>query len=343
MIAVLAASLLFCGSGPSARIASGQFELRGQYSDIPLSHDFNFDTAKREDYAYLSNLDLFRGGLDGVRLSSRQLTAPGRIRISPGLTLVPDDIAYQRFAILYGYSFDSGCGDLGASEDEDVTPDLLASVEHGPFAQIRQAASQQRRPILRVVCLEMNKKMPENMRFKVQACPDPILAKLCAIDAHAIVRGLYDQPRIWIYTDNATMADCNAHLVRPVTPSIYLHALWDDSTVGAVDLSKPGFRKCVDPKLIEGINAPTAAKVWLVQALDQVDPQGLTSALETDGAAFQGMVPDDSRAANMAALLDALADSKTPSVVAALPKFIDAALPADRRAAVLSKCRHKLS
>ncbi|HLK17019.1 MAG TPA: hypothetical protein VKT78_19595 [Fimbriimonadaceae bacterium] len=308
MIALLAASLLFGGPqwGPN----------HGRFSDVPLSDYFHFDSAQKSDYGYLANLPLFRGGLAGVRFRERQLVAPGNVYLEPGLTLVPEDSAYQRLGVLWGY---------------DLPP-------CGPSPRAVRLA----RELVHVACFDMDKKMPDNMRFRIEACPDPILGKLCGLDKELPIRGLYEQPRIWIYTNNATRADCNAHLQREITPSIYLRSLWEDSTVsGALDLTKPGILKCIEPNLILGINAPQRAKQWLVGALDIVNPSGLVHELQTDGPSFQGLVPDNDRAKNMAGLLDALYDSKTPGVTLALPHFIDTALPPDRKRLVLSFCTHQ--
>lgn len=339
MVALLAASLLFCGTGPSPHGAQVDLDHK---VDQALSDYFSGAYLRPADSKYISGLDIGRGGFSGVRLSLRGLSYPGEIRVRAGLMFVNADDSFQRLMAREDMIYPDGCATDGASDEEGtLSPDLISSILHGPLVQASKAPQAERRPLIHVVCIDMNKKMPENMRFKLRPCPDPMLAKVCGFDKNAIVRGVYDQPRVWIYTDNATIEDCNAHLTRRITPSIYLRALWEDSTLGALDLSKPGIRKCIDPKLIEGTNAPATAKVWLIQTLDQINPDGLTHVLETDGSAFPENLAGDDKAANMAALLDALADSKTPSVVAALPKFIDAALPADRREAVLSKCKHK--
>lgn len=341
MVALLAVSLLAFSAGSSQGSGTSK-PVKGEYGDVPLSRYFNFDNAQKADYMYIAAKPLFRGGLEGVTLRRRLLIEPGIARVRPGLEFIPSDSRYQGLVALWGYTLPGGCGD--DDETDPPVPDLIASISHGPFVQAttqRPSNANSRRVTIHVACTQMNKMMPSNMEFTIAPCHDPILAKLCAIDSDMPIRGIYDQPRIWIYTDHATMADCNEHLTKPVTPSIYLRAIWEASTVGAVDLSNSAIQKCVEPSLIEGINAPMPAKVWLIAALDQVNPDGLLKQLQTKAEDFQGMVPDDGRAANMAGLLDALADSKTPAVVAALPKFIDAAIPPDRRDAVLSKCKHK--
>lgn len=332
MLALLVASLL---ASPVQQWSPGK-PIPGTYDQVPLSHYFTFDNARQTDFRYLEQQDVFRGGLTGVNLRGRLLINPGTVHVEPGLMLVPSDIAYQRLLILWGYDFPYGCGEPDAG---DVSPDLIASLAPGG----QTTTAPQRRPTLRVACMEMTKKMPDNMRFHIEPCPDPVLAKLCAIGKDAPIRGLYDQPRIWIYTDHATIADCNAHLLKPVTPAMYLRALWEDASAGAIDLGNAAFKPCIDPVLVRGLNAPAAAKLWLVSALDQINPEGLANEVQTDGASLQPQLSDGSRDQSMADLLDALAGSKTPAVVSGLPKFISDAIPADRKDAILAKCKHKFA
>lgn len=171
-------------------------------------------------------------------------------------------------------------------------------------------------------CTELHKRPPDGRRMKLGPVRDPLLQQIAMIGRNDVIRGLYDQVRIWIYTDRATKDEINKVLFPRTTSSGYVRALYDDYRVGALDLGKPEFKRLFGPSLLDCFTAPAAAQKWFVMRLSHLDRKGLVNALESAGAKIAGSIRSDIEVKGFGQIIDALACVPAADVRLGLKKFL---------------------
>jgi hypothetical protein len=190
----------------------------------------------------------------------------------------------------------------------------------------------------RVVCTEINKLPPdEKTTFKLATGKDDALASLCERTAASRLRGPWDQARVWIYMDGASIDEINEHLVPGVSPGRYVTVLHEVETLGGVDLSAAKFRKCFDPKLLAGDNASPEATAWYVQRLAEMNKKGLLDSVRNLTAEWKrvlGGTAEDVQVEHVAAVASGMLQSPAEEVRVAGLKLL-AELPAANRAALV--------
>jgi hypothetical protein len=246
-----------------------------------------------------------------------QLPESTQVYIPAGTILEPEDDANQLLAVLYGGTFDLDSRDAS-------------------IADFRSGA----KPIeVRTACMQLHKRQPNNAKYRVRGAPDQVLSRVAALGKNDMIRGLYDQPRVWIYTDNATLEEINKVLLPRLSPGQYLRALYDDWTVGAFNPRNAKQAKCLDPDLIQGTTASPAAKTWFVTMMSSVDPKALVAAMKSNATAMSKKLTSPAEMRGMAEMIDAVAGTFSPEVLAALPEFIDRAVPESARAEVAAQSK----
>lgn len=180
---------------------------------------------------------------------------------------------------------------------------------------------------LRVACTEIDKKPPsESTTFTFRQNQDDVVYRLGMKTNSSMIRGPWDQARLWIYTDAAPLDVINERLVPGISQGRYVDLLYDVEKTGKVDMSAARYRKCFDQGLLAAENASPEATAWLAQKLSEMDKRktleyirksgpewasGLSDATQTDrlrhyGAIAKGLIasPDEEiRAAGLGMLL----------------------------------------
>lgn len=175
---------------------------------------------------------------------------------------------------------------------------------------------------IQTACTELHKRPPDGRRMKFGPVTDPMLQQIALLSRNDVIRGLYDQVRVWIYTDHATKEEINRVLFPRTTSSGYVRALYDDFRVGALDLRKPEFKRLFEPSLLDCFTAPAAAQKWLVLRLAHLDRKGLVAALEGSGAKIAGAIRSDIEVRGFGQIIDALARVPAADVRLGLRKFV---------------------
>jgi hypothetical protein len=166
----------------------------------------------------------------------------------PGTVWLPSNKGYQ--AMMTGVRFDY------------MTPgfDLLASV----VGEGNQA------PSMRVLCMNMNKKEPAaGIKYFPYVPKDPVIPMLAKRMDESNFRGPWDQARLWIYTDKASLDDLNKRLIQQLPISSYVMALADVDWVGGLDEKMVKDAKIVRPEFLAGNAAPAYATSFLLEALNR--------------------------------------------------------------------------
>src|SRR5690606_7682672 len=103
----------------------------------------------------------------------------------------------------------------------------------------------------RTLCLNMEKKEPdESVSYWPAACEDLVIARL-ALDTNASRNtGAWDQARVWIYTDNASLSDINKRLQPPLIPGYYTRGLYDVDRFGGFTDKERKNAKLFSPELL---------------------------------------------------------------------------------------------
>jgi hypothetical protein len=187
-------------------------------------------------------------------------------------------------------------------------------------------------------CTQLKKHMPVGAKYRVRPIRDEKLMRLASIGSEAFIRGRTDQVRIWIYTDKSTIEEMNKVLFPKATRAVYLEALWQVDQARALNLEDPDMRKCVDPTLIDALNAPKKCKGWFVQTCELADPGALAEAMKKQAPAIREMIKTPAQEVGLAEWIEALAANGSGTVLEGLASFIENAVPPDHAEAILKQC-----
>jgi len=117
-------------------------------------------------------------------------------------------------------------------------------------------------------CLEIDKKEP-NKKLKYRLRPPSDLKRLLSarLAANASRRGLQDQVRTWIVTDNATIAQMEKVLVPAPSNAMYMRELRNARKIGAIDFGNKKAIAMYDSELLStpGVDEETLKDFWEVK------------------------------------------------------------------------------
>lgn len=122
---------------------------------------------------------------------------------------------------------------------------------------------------MRVLCLNMDKKEPAaGIKYLPIRTTDPIITQLANKMNNTNYRGPWDQARMWIYTDRATMDDINKRISPKLSPAAYMLGLADVGLAGGLDSKMLTDEKLIRPDLILGSGAPPYCIEFLLNNFD---------------------------------------------------------------------------
>lgn len=236
-----------------------------------------------------------------------------------GETFIPDDPDYQEVVTLYGglVNFDT-FRSIPAANGPAVLGPHKAEVP--------------------IACLQMNKKQPDShVHYTLAKQHDPVLRNLALVAEWENVHGPWDQARLWIYKDHATLEKVNNKLMLGVPPGRYMQALYEVMHDGGVDLTQPDYKGLLEPKLVWDAFGNRDSTIWFITTLALVDPDGLAKELTSGSAAWGAKLQDNDRDYPHAVnIIDAIGRCLAPQVRETLPLVI-AALPDSARTRILAK------
>lgn len=119
-----------------------------------------------------------------------------------------------------------------------------------------------------VHCLELEKKPPDSsVKFSLGRASDPVLRNLAMFTQRSAIRGPWDQARLWIYTDKASLDRVNKRLALGCPPGMYVRSLWEVNSVGGLrdqDLASTEFFR---PEYLGAVSNRKEAATWLTGIL----------------------------------------------------------------------------
>lgn len=187
-------------------------------------------------------------------------TMPISVLVTPGAVLKPHDPAFQ-----------------------DV---LLSSRVLAKFAPLQDQFAATRftyfaPPATGVAaCLNMNKQMPTRAtKFRAAMPADGRLAHLGRVGAEQVTFGPWDQARVWIYTEGASLEKVNEKMLLGVTTTQYVGELYNLEKKVGVDLRTPKFRSCFAPSHLLGKAGAAAPIEWYASKISELDAAGVADFL----------------------------------------------------------------
>jgi hypothetical protein len=188
---------------------------------------------------------------------------------------------------------------------------------------------------VRAVCLNMNKKEPDgSSKFKIGGPSSEPLRRLARFSEKERFKSVVEQMRVWIVTDQATLAEMQKHLMFPKpTPGQYLRALETVATVGLEDLTDSKYAKCLDPTLISGAPTTIEALNCFVGSMEKANAQGLSKAA-SNPKTFDALWTENATkfgAEHAAWVANALGNSSNLALQTASGNFLMNIVPVARR------------
>lgn len=178
-----------------------------------------------------------------------------------------------------------------------------------------------------VHCLEIDKDPPTpSTTFTLGRPNDPILRNLATMTAKSAIRGPWDQTRLWIYTDKASLERVNKRLAIGCPPGMYVRSLWEVHTMGGLkdaDLNNPALFK---PELLGGVSNRKEAANWFAGVLIGRHREVLLGYLSGGGKEFAELISSSNPLAadQFLRALRLLMRSEHEDVRLATLKFLDA-------------------
>lgn len=194
---------------------------------------------------------------------------------------------------------------------------------------------------VRVLCTEMGKRAPTKAtKFRVAQAKDMVVSRLANIAGTSNIKGPWDQARLWIYTDKASMADINKRLTPGVNAGFYLNGLWDVAQRGGVDVSDKAYKGCTDPQLLLNTTSRPQAAEWFVSFLAQTDPKGLATFINKNLGTFSANLAgshDNIDLRHYSGLASSLLGNSDKGVRMSGLAFLLKGIPADQRAEMIRR------
>lgn len=149
---------------------------------------------------------------------------------------------------------------------------------------------------VRWACLQMSKKEPgPNSKFKLKRNRDSGVARLSRLSEKARIRGPWDQARVWIYTDHATLDEVNKRLIPGISATRYIGLLYDVARACGVDFGTNQYNRCLDPSLLGSVAIQADALTWVVNAIADIKPRDLSSWLSANAAKVAMLATSDTQ------------------------------------------------
>lgn len=267
--------------------------------------------------------------LDGQQLASMGLAFQGEDMNTFTVTVANKPPDCERLIIPAGFEF--VCSD-GSAQDTLLAKDFEfvfvagssvgVQAPRGPFDFLA--------PEARTLCLNIDKREPSpGKKYTLSMPRDPGTLRLARMSNSARFFGPWDQVRLWILTDRASMDEIGKVLIPGPSASMYLRELHTLVEERLIELDPKADAKIADSKLLTALAPEADALEWFVGWKMKNDRAGtlkfVRSAAKAMAAHFEGRDPMGAAegVANLAASLSRHGDD---ALAAALDLFADKAL-----------------
>ena len=177
-----------------------------------------------------------------------------------------------------------------------------------------------------VHCLEIEKDPPNSMtRFTLSRTNDPILRNLALMTNRSAIRGPWDQTRIWIYSDKASLERVNKRLAIGCPPGMYMRSLWEVHSMGGFSDKDLANKELFDPTLLGGVSNRKEAAGWFTSVLASRHRPALTAYLDSGAKEFADLItsPNPLAGDQLLRTIGLLMNSEHPDVRMAVLLFLD--------------------
>lgn len=159
---------------------------------------------------------------------------------------------------------------------------------------------------LRIMCLQIEKPEPkEGMKYRLVPPSSPALARLARMTRESRIRGPWDQTRLWIATDNASLERIQKVLIPSPDERIYLREMHQAYDANAINISNPETQEIMEFRLAFAENVDIADAEWLVRSKFRVAAKRSSAEMRECGTDIKNMFA--SRPAESAAFVSKLA------------------------------------
>ncbi|MGE0000756.1 MAG: hypothetical protein AB7F50_03190 [Fimbriimonadaceae bacterium] len=267
--------------------------------------------------------------LDGQQLATMGLAFQGEDMNTFTVTVANKPPDCDKLVIPAGFEFicaDGSAQDTLLAKDFEFTfvagSSTGVQAPRGPFDFLAAEA--------RTLCLNIKRREPSPAKKYTLSMPrHPGTVRLARMSNEARFFGPWDQVRLWIFTDRASLDEIGKVLIPGPSASMYLRELHTLVQERLIELDPKADAKIMDSKLLTALNPETEALEWFVGWKMRHDRAGTLKFVRSAGKAmaahFEGRSPQDA-AVGLANLVAALARTGDDGTAAALDMLADKAL-----------------
>ncbi len=270
-------------------------------------------------------------GLDATALTNDAFGGTVSIR---GMDLQSIEVLKGPSGTLYGselgFQFTGGAGTICVPTKGNyqpmvaVTPMFFNSFNFEDLYVSLETVQSNR---IRALCGAMKKAEPDaSVSFIPVPCKDKVIVALAKITEASRIRGPWDQARMWIYTDRATLTEINDRLAPAVSGSRYvdaLHDVFEAEGLGSKDLENS---KMFDPALVW---ADASSAAWFCRIMANNQAKALAKELSSNTAGAKAFFKGDATDGkdHLAAILPALLAVVDKDVLVGTLTFLTKVVP----------------
>ncbi len=119
-----------------------------------------------------------------------------------------------------------------------------------------------------VHCLEIDKNPPDpSVTFTPSRPADPVYRNLAMLTQKSAIKGPWDQARIWIYADKASLDRVNKRLALDCPPGMYVRSLWEVQVMGGLADKDLANADLFRPEFLGAVSNRKDAGPWLASVL----------------------------------------------------------------------------
>lgn len=189
---------------------------------------------------------------------------------------------------------------------------------------------------VRTLCLEMDKPQPTvAMKYRLLPPNRPEISKLAKLSRNSLMRGPWDQARLWIATDLASYDRMSKVLIPMVGEGTYLEEMYRCATVGAINPADSKVQAIMELRFMFAEDFSPEACAWLLAHKLRANKSGTLSWLKGQTAPFGALFSINAKkAGELAGLIgSALVREGGAEGAAAASWLLSTAVPEAHRAA----------
>jgi hypothetical protein len=203
-----------------------------------------------------------------------------------------------------------------------VDPLLLTSAEFASLTPESLATKS-----VAVLCLEIEKNQPDpSVTFTPSRPAEPVYRNLAMLTQKSAIKGPWDQARIWIYADKASLERVNKRLAIGCPPGMYVRSLWEVFVMGGMADKDLANADLFRPEFLGAVSNRKDAGPWLAAVLGAHHQPALLKYLGGGAKEFATLLNSSNPLASdqFVRVMSRLLVDKSVAVRVAMLKFLDA-------------------